>query len=358
MNIQLHNQSPIQSQSQTPVQTPVQTLKSVNRVGRFLSDFLAWHWVPAIVHWLVMSAGEVADGVFLIGTLWLCINASVHPLIVMMISDQTAKTITYFIVAAYVGLPEFLVGLAIVRVFHMFQQYWYNKDNSSLFWCIVFTPPTFVFFGITLYTISCSVASIGYNFELPSWMVVLRGDAGFLYALSSMVYDRIAKPYYLNQLKQKDELLSQTSAENESHIQRIVADHTAIVDELNTKLTTNTDTIDGLKRQLDASNKQHTDLLNTVEKYDEQALQAYSQDCRDWLKTAKTTNATTISQYTGIPKRKIERAIQTGAIELDHRNKDLVRVNSLIEWLKVSNQTIPSTPKTDNISSFKLVNAD
>lgn len=49
---------------------------------------------------------------------------------------------------------------------------------------------------------------------------------------------------------------------------------------------------------------------------------------------------------TGHSKQRINGAIKSGKLQKDNRNKDLIRVSSVVEWLKIA--PIPDTPIPPN----------
>jgi len=95
-------------------------------------------------------------------------------------------------------------------------------------------------------------------------------------------------------------------------------------------------------------------LINAVHKSSEDALQAYSEECLNWLRSGtKTVSLEEITRYTGHSKRKIEGAINKGYLQTASRNKELILVSSLVSWLK---SVQPSTGKTEETPMLHIVN--
>src|SRR5438105_461279 len=86
------------------------------RANAVLQSVLTWEWTKKLLYWLIISAGTMSECVFLIASLWMSINASVHPLILLVMNEDTAKHISELSTAAYVALPELILGLAFVTV--------------------------------------------------------------------------------------------------------------------------------------------------------------------------------------------------------------------------------------------------
>ena len=93
--------------------------------------------------------------------------------------------------------------------------------------------------------------------------------------------------------------------------------------------------IENQNAELVNSKQRFEEALNAVNKSNDTALGAYSQECLDWLKSGvKTVSVDDINRFTGHSKRKITNAIAGGNLQVSPRNKELILVSSLVEWLK------------------------
>jgi hypothetical protein len=93
-------------------------------------------------------------------------------------------------------------------------------------------------------------------------------------------------------------------------------------------------------------------------KSDDIALQAYSEECLNWLKGAgKSVSLDEITRFTGITKRKIGVAIDRGTLQTASRNKELILTSTLVPWLRsLQKVTISPDGRTDEFPALRLVN--
>lgn len=285
----------------------------------FLSSFLTWNWTRRLLHWLIMSAGTVSELAFLLASIWVSLNASVHRLVLAVMDEQTSRYLTELASAAYVVLPELIIGLAIVTTINHFRVWRYDqKQISSLAWAVLFGIPTCIFLILSIVTLGNAVANAA--FQLPEPLVVMRAIAGFWYAFVSLLFTQIGHPSEVNRLQQKDQIIAQLQEQN-----RAVLEH----------LREQTAETERAKRQIDDLKNALSRVEKTVNKSSDTALQAYSAECKTWLKSGiKTVSIEEITRYTGHSKRKIQAAITSGNLFPSTRNKELILVSSLIPWLE------------------------
>jgi hypothetical protein len=165
--------------------------------------------------------------------------------------------------------------------------------------------------------------------------MVVRAIAGYTFAFTSLLYTQLGKPQERDRLEQKDNLFSQLRQDKDALIEKLRQDKDALIAELRQQLTEVKAENEKVKTVLAETKTAHARLINDVNKSDEDALQAYSQECKSWLKSGiKTVNADEISRFTGHSKRKIQGAINAGNLLVSTRNKELILVSSLAQWLK------------------------
>lgn len=355
------------------------------------NSIITWSWTKALLNWLIMSAGTMSECAFLVASIWMSINSSVHAFVLIFMSETMSVDITQLATTAYVALPECILGLAIVTVINHYKMWLYGKSKIALLWSILFGIPTSVFLFLSLFTVANAVMSAAMpgahiDFTLPIPFIVARALAGYMFALTSLIYTSLGKPQEKDRLQEKDNTIAKLRRDHENEltkereekdlmIAQLTSNHDAILaktlqekdgmisqstryydtelsvlrrekesvqDLLNAEKARLNEQIDRLKKEnesqrnllIESQNKE-SELLKAMNKSDESALEAYSEECINWLKSgAKTVMVTEIMRYTGHSKRKIEGAINKGLLQTATRNKELITVSSLIEWLK------------------------
>jgi hypothetical protein len=287
--------------------------------SRTVQSFLTWNWTRQLLHWLIMSAGTVSELAFLLASIWVSLNASVHRLILTVMNEQTSRFLTELAAAAYIVLPELIIGLAIVTTLNHFRVWFYDrKQITSLVWSVLFGIPTCIFLLLSIVTLGNAVANAA--FQLPEPLVILRAIAGFWYAFISLLFTQIGRPSEVNRLQQKDQTIAQLQKQNRT---------------LEDRLREQTAENEQAKRQIDDLKMTLSRVEKTMNKSADATLHAYSAECQAWLKSGiKTASIEEITRYTGHSKRKIQNAIAGGHLFPSTRNKELILVSSLILWLK------------------------
>lgn len=330
----------------------IQKLNAASVARNTASSIITWAWVKKLLHWLIISAGTISECAFLVASLWMSVNASVHALVLLAVDEQTTQHITELATAAYVALPELILGLAVVTTIGHVRIWLYNKRNyTAAIWVGLYGLPTLVFLVLSLITLGCSVTSV--NFRLPVGLVVVRALAGYMFAFTSLLYTQLGVPQERDRLAKKDGMLAELRQENavnlsslrqekDTFIETLRQEKDGMLAELRGETARLNDLISQQKAELQKQNelleesKQHqTELLKAVNKSSDSALQAYSEECINWLRSGiKTVSLDEISRYTGHSKRKLANAITAGNLQTAPRNKELILISSLAEWLK------------------------
>lgn len=302
-----------------------------------------WEWTKRLLHWLIISAGTVSECAFLLASLWMSVNASVHALVLLAMPDIVSQHITELATAAYVALPELILGLAFVVTINHVKLFLYDRKNyAALIWSILYGLPTLVFLVLSLFTLGSSVMSV--NFRLPEPLIVVRALAGYMFAFTSLLYTQLGVPQERDRLQKKDGLLSALRQEKDAFIEVLRQEKDAIIEGLNRETARLQEIISEQKEELQEqkgllaeSKSAQSELIKALNKSSDSALQAYSEECMNWLKSGiKTANVDDIARFSGHTKRKIANAITGGMLQTAPRNKDLILVSSLVEWLKVT----------------------
>lgn len=308
------------------------TVKSIAK--HTAHSLITWEWTKKFLHWLIISAGTVSECAFLIASLWMSLNSSVHPLVRLAMSEDTAVHISEFATAAYVALPEMILGLAFVVTIGHIRLWLYDKKNySAVIWSVLYGLPTLVFLTLSLFTLGSSVTST--RFIMPEYLIVVRALAGYMFAFTSLLYTQLGKPQEVDRLVKKDVFIAELKEENAATLATLQQEKDAMIADLEKENARLKDDLSQVKQLLTESKNTQTELLKAVNKSSEDALQAYSAECINWLKSGiKTVSSEEITRYTGHSKRKIDGAITKGYLQLAPRNKELILVSSLVEWLK------------------------
>ena len=322
-------------------------------------SILTWEWTKKLLHWIIISAGTMSECVFLIASLWVSINANVHQFVLLFVDEQMTKHITELATTAYVALPECIVGLAVVVTLSHIRMVMYNrKEYRAWIWSVLYGLPTIVFLLLSLITLGNAVASV--TFEMPTGLVVIRALAGYLFAFTSLLYTQIGIPQEKDRLAQKDALLADWQTRMAQEIADLIDEKDAQITALTTQLATETRRlhaiIDNQNQELQTQKQTNTNLITIVNKSSENALHAYSAECKEWLNSGvKTVFLDEITRYTGHSKRKISNAITGGHLQTAPRNKELILVSSLVEWLK-QNQPLLSKSDQESGPTLRIVN--
>lgn len=374
-------QAPAQSQAPAQVKpratTQATQAKKSLTVGAFFKglghSLFTWEWTKALVYWLILSAGTASDLVFLMASFWMSVNANVHGFVLTLMNEDAAKYLTYLATTAYVALPIFIVGLAVVQtVGHI--KMWNTGGLWSKIWTVIFGIPAVTFFVMDFVTISCSVVNV--TFTMPQFFVILRADSAFVFAFGSLIYFFLGKPQERDRLAEKDGKIEDLQAEMVTSLatlraekDRLLADMQAEKDRfmasakqekesLLSTIDAKNDEIESLKSLLTETQKGFSELHRAMNKTEEDALQAYGDGCIQWLKSGiKSANVETITRFTGLSTAKVNNALRRGTLKTTPNNKDLILISSLTPWLRSIAVDFGSDRKTEDIPALKLVNS-
>lgn len=330
-------------------------MKNLNERFQLIGkNLLQWSWTKSLLYWIILSAGTVSECAFLVASLYVSLNASVHPLIRTFIPEATTIHLGQLATAAYVGLPECILALAITTTLSHIKLWFYSRKESrtALIWSVLYGTPTIVFLILSLITIGCSMLSI--NFQLPPYMIVIRGLSGYFYGLIALLYWQIGKSQEVDRLRKKDDFIKELKANTGAFIDQIAEEKALLAQEMaeqkqafERKIADLHSEIKSLSQQLLESLSQQKTLEHELNKSSEMALEAYGEECAFWLKNAdKSVLIEEITRYTGHTRQKINGAIKTEALKTTPRNPGRILVPSLISWLK---DTPPPERKTESV---------
>jgi FtsH-binding integral membrane protein len=319
-----------------------------NKKGQHFLYIVRFKWVTALSSWAITSAGTVAESAFIFAPLWLLICASVPHFVLLFISEQMKENISSFADTLLVGIPELILFAAIVNVFERIAVLRYERkglfeDGMKLSWVLAFGIPTLTFVLVTGVTLWYAMGNI--NFELPMWVVQLRGLMSFWYGAAMVLYGRLGKPQEVSRLREKDEALADLRAEKDKEIADLRADYEQA-----------RQVIDTLQSQLSMQSSKVNRLETLMNKPSEDALQAWPQNVIDWINGPnKTFNVDEIARYTGLDKRVINGAIRRGILKKSGgKGTGLYTKDSVKEFL-IDNAPMEKERNTDGFPALHAV---
>lgn len=327
------------------ITAPTWKQKAGVRSRKIGKSIINWEWTKVLLHWLIISSGVVSSCFLLLASIWMCVNANVHALTSGILGEAMTITVTQWATTCYIVLPELIVALAFVTTYGHFKMYRYNRNTSSLVWMLLFGLPTFIFLVLSGITLGCSVANT--TFIMPTILIVIRALAAFLFAFSDLLYTYIGKEQEADRLLDKDVKIANLIEENAIVVKKLQANKDAEISELTRKIDVLILERDEAKSLLAATLNAKTALANQINKASEDALQGYSEDLLNLLRSnPKTISAGELITLTGHPKRRITNAINSGMLQTASRNKELILVSSLTDWLR--NTPAPNEKKERN----------
>jgi len=324
---------------------------------------LSWRWVKQFLYWLIISAGTIAECCFLIASLWMSINSSVHPMVLTMMSEQKSVQLSYIATTIFTALPELIVAMALVTTINHCKnirrerKYWY-----TWVWPILFGIPSLVFLYISIMTVSCSVLKV--NYVMPDWGIVSRALAGYTFAIVYLLYEKLGEPCYASERKAMEQTIADQKMEMEqakSHFEDALktanSNFTIAMQSKQSEFEYQIKAIEHLQNLLETKSMQVEKLSERASSLEREELAFYPKVQSLWIEKAKrTVSIDEIVDVTGLSKQRIRAAITGGKIARDNRNKELFRVSSVVEWLKTIPASEAPIPVMNSHSNEQTIN--
>lgn len=287
------------------------------------------HFIVSLVRWMTVTSGNVGESAFLLATLWVIVNAVGHVLLTWMLSTHTIELINYLALIAFSALPELMIIPVIATCFSHWVLFSQEKNKSACVWAILYTIPSVIFLIMTILTITMFVSTGGNSFAMASgWQIVIRCLSGWMYAAVNMLFQKLGEPHYASRMTTKDAEIERLKAELERQ-------KTEIETELNGIKSAYSIERHELLIELNSRNEQINQLAERASSLNREPLLNYPIVAIDWMENGKrTVSIDELISATGVTRQKIASAIRSGKIQKDNRNKDLLRVSSVVEWLK------------------------
>jgi len=287
------------------------------------------HFMVSFVRWMTLTGGNVAESAFLLATLWVTINAVAHPLLAQILPTTTIEVVNYLAITAFSIVPELIIIPLIITCYSHWSLFVRRRNKSALLWSVLFTVPALVFLVVTVTTIASFVSAKGtIDIQLNGAQLVIRCLSGWWFSTVNMLFAQAGKQQYADMLDSKDEEIKRL----EEKIKRQKLENEAELNELKSGYSIQ---VEELLIQIKEQNQQLNRLSERASSLSRDTLENYPIVAIDWVENGKrTVSIDELIAATRISKQKIAAAIRSGKLQKDNRNKDLIRVSSVIEWLK------------------------
>ncbi len=70
---------------------PHQAQATMKQAASYVFTF---QWVKGLLSWALTSAGTIAEAAFVLAPLWILINASVHPFVLLFLPEAITKDVS------------------------------------------------------------------------------------------------------------------------------------------------------------------------------------------------------------------------------------------------------------------------
>jgi uncharacterized protein YoxC len=164
-------------------------------IGSFFGFFLNGHFIVAFGHWIIRTAGRVAETALLLTTLWVT-AANVAPDLVGKLGATTVSNFNALSLIAFSLLPEIIVFSAIILTYEHWMRFFHDRraSNPAWVWASLYTIPTGSFVIMTIFTISSFVSNDGgAAAHATGAALVVRCLSGWFYSLVELIYAAIGK---------------------------------------------------------------------------------------------------------------------------------------------------------------------
>jgi len=273
-------------------------------------------------------------------------------------TEKQSIQLSYIATTIFTALPELILSLALVttinhcRNIRRKKQYWY-----TWVWPVLFGLPTLVFLYLSLLTVSCSVLKV--NYVMPDAGIIARALAGYTFAIVYLIFEKIGEPCYASERKAMEQTIADQKAEMDrtkahfetalqtanSNFQIAMQSKQAEFEyRVNEIVGQGKSRIEHLQNLLEAKDVQVQKLSERASSLVAQGLENYPKVLSELVNGGvKTVSVDDLSDLTGISKRRINAA---KSLQRHSRNRDLIMVNSAIEWLK--KQPLSDIPISSN----------
>jgi len=205
-----------------------------------------------------------------------------------------------------------------------------------------------VFASLTTWTLAASALQIGYT--MPPVLVATRVLAGYDYGFLSMLFVLIGEPDHADYVSGLKSTIDRLSQEIEGLKTAFTNELNQVRQETKVILEEKQREIERFQNVVKTQNEQVLKLAEKASSLELRDVENYPKVVSELIeKQVKTVSVETIVALTGHSKRRINAA----KLQKHSRNKRLIMVSSLIEWLKTA--PLPETPIPDSHSNGHVI---
>src|SRR6266566_7721918 len=77
---------------------------------------LSWKWAKQFLYWAIISGGTISECAFLLSSIWMSINSTVHPFVLTVMTEAQSLQLSYIATTIFTALPELILPLALLTV--------------------------------------------------------------------------------------------------------------------------------------------------------------------------------------------------------------------------------------------------
>jgi len=326
-------------------------ITALQKLESFYKWFISGIWFVQVMRQVIITGGNIAESAFLLATLWVIINAVAHTLLTWVMPTHMIELVNYLSVIAFSALPELIIIPVIIICFSHWSVAVKQKSIASGVWAVLYSIPAAFFLVMTIIAITTFVSTGGTHFvPADGIQLVIRCLSGWMYAVVNMLFKKLGEPHYASRFEDLETALTQKQDEIErtkTHFENALrtananfknamdAKQSEFDDRLKLIIEQSQTEIERFQNLLESQDVQFQKLSERASSLSSQGLENYPKVVNELVeKRVKTVSVDVLSELTGISKRKIASA---KTLQRHNRNKDLIMVNSVIEWLK----TIP-----------------
>lgn len=262
----------------------------MDNVKSFLSFVISLEWITRFVRLLTKTAGNIAESVFILASLWVIINMVAHKFLLLFIPFKIIEYINQLSLISFSALPELIFVLTLERTLLL----WRHKERI---WGFLYSIPCIAFIYLTTSAFFKFTNSSGEASTLAGFELVIRVLIGYYYSVLNQMFSKLKEPNLFSEL-------------------------------------------DGLKIQLE-NLKTELDTLKNKRKPASKAILDVVIKPTNWIieqanRGEKTVELARLIEETGLTKPQVNGLIKSGILEMDRRNKQKVRMSSVCRWLEIN----------------------
>jgi len=333
-----------QSRTTSKLSVSPNLLTAFQKMKAFPRAFISGMWIVDIMRQVIVTGGNIAESCFLLATLWVIINAVAHTLLTWFIPVRIIELINYLAVIAFSALPELIIIPVVIICFSHWVTSYKQKSKVSFTWGVLYTIPASFFLVMTILAITTFVSTGGTHLVPASGIqLVIRCLAGWLYAVVNMLFQRLGEPHYASKFEALETVIDSQRDEMENLQRNFETTLNEMRDNFKMIIESKQTEIDRFQNLLTSQSEQVKRLAEKASSLELRGLENYPKVISEWIERGvKTVSIEDILSVTGQSKRRINNA----KLQRHSRNKDLIMVSSVIDWLK--NAPLPEVPIISN----------